>query len=334
MVEVTLDDALRYLAAFGTAKDLAVARLKNQDTRPAGSSGMIEENCDLLIPLILQGNTEIRTDILKGWRQVFADVTGWLERQPEAWNKSEVDWIQSLCRVAEIAHPQELRNAMGRLLSAVLDVPGYDEDVFYTVLSAWRSYERTKADLELVEQLIQKPNFAAAAFQMLLDMDSRDLVEQYLQELWIKHYSDNWPVDVPFMALLAEKKSENKTLVPRVLRKIKGAHPKIHEEIMGDLRTLKSKGDTWAGEWLGDEIEKDIGVDLWNAYVKTEKSFNRVRVLYPRPVVSAVALVSNRVVAFYLPYVSEIKSSPDSPELQNKDRDEPYSNSISNAWVQ
>jgi hypothetical protein len=243
-------------------RDLFVRRLKGEDTLPVGSPWLEEDPADLVVPLLGDGApSEVRSIALVAWRQVYQSIFDWVAFRPHNGQDKEAEHLGRLCRTVEIGKPLELRGAVHTLLSATLDNPFEDQEAVYEIFSAWQSYEPTTGDLELVEILIRKERFAAAAFNRLLELNVSDVeISQRLFNLWVKKYEEGWKTDAVFLALGLEARRAG--LVQRVLERIRNDRRDLIELVKKDLSQYRRDGEEWAINWTNLLREEDP-LDPW-----------------------------------------------------------------------
>ena len=243
---VTLEDALNFLGKppydKDRIKDIAIRRLKRVNTISIGSRWLEESPEDVLTPLLDKTSPKIvREGVLDGWIQVHEEVYKWLDSEERDHSGSSSKYLEALCRVAEISHPTELEGYVKELLNVALnrdlDNKGEkDRDSTYEILSAKRQYQIGEKDLELVDRLILNERFAAAAFDMLIQINPRDeRVKKYFYHLWCNHYDKQWQVDPLFLALrLIEIGSDD--IVVNTLKKIKEERRDIWPKVVYELK--------------------------------------------------------------------------------------------------
>ena len=276
---IALKDALAYIGTPEVAQERAALRLRGEATEQIGSRWLDEDPADVLVPLLSdQAPPEIRDAVLRGWRAVYCDVIAWVECPELDHADHSRYWARRLCRVAEIACPRESRGAVSRLLSAAVDNPRSEEDLVYEILSAWRSYPHTVRDLELVDSLMQQERYAAAAFDVLVEIDPvHRRVDEALYGLWCKRHEEGWQVDAAFLAMRLEERVGHSTHVVRVLRKIKSGRPDTWLAVQSELEAIANEtGESWPQEWLQsvafsvpDDIEQQnlVSCDLEESVV-------------------------------------------------------------------
>lgn len=261
----TIDETLDLLNGTDSVKDFAIKRIKGEDTRQFGSRWLSENPEDILIPILNDhDHDDYRKSVLDAWRYVYSEVIGSLEISTTALEEPHYNWIISLSRVAELAHPQELRGAVGRLLSATMENPNCDPELIYEILSAWRGYGPTIGNLEIIENLILKERFASAAFDMLTKISPpNDLIEKHLFQLWSKKYKNDWQVDIPFLVAGAKEALTSTAPIVRVLRKIIREYKDIWPAVVTEIKKLSEDiNEKWPLVLLQQACDDDVGSDI------------------------------------------------------------------------
>ncbi len=254
---ITLQQALGFMGTDNPQeiRDIALRRLEGEDVRSVGSPWLDEDPVDVLVPILTEDvHAETREAVIQAWRNLYPSILRWVASQEVASNTSGTEnreVLSRLCRLVEIARPDSLRGCIETLLSAALANPHIDPEVTYEILSSWRAYPRTEADLPLVLRLIEQEHSAAAAFDMLMEIDPTHIrVEEYLYQLWSKKHRQGWDVDPVFQAIGLEERLGEPTPIVRVLRRLREERAFPWSSIKQELHESARTGGKHIHDWV------------------------------------------------------------------------------------
>jgi hypothetical protein len=118
-----------------------------------------------------------------------------------------------LCRIVDVAAPQELYGAVTALLTLVLRTPNVPASVVTAAVRAGMAYRLTKEDMPLWEVVASRPETSAYGVNALLRIaPDSECIPKLLVQLWIHQLADGWNVDVPFLVRMAARKTDDRQL--------------------------------------------------------------------------------------------------------------------------
>ncbi len=250
--EETCQKSINYFTQKEGIKETALKRLYNKDSSPvlgesaSGHGLFVERSCDVLIPPLLRDKApqNIREGILEALCETYNNTKRWLNN-PETTSLYPLD---NFLRVAEITKSKELEDKVDNLFYEAVEhideiVRDKDrEEIFYSIFSAKRAYNNfsEEKDSQIIEMLLQRKQFAAAAYRAALSAGFNKTAE-YLFELWCKYYDENWPVDVLFLSIITDNMNSS-TFVKRVIPRLQKERKDIWQRIEKDMDKAVQEG--------------------------------------------------------------------------------------------
>ena len=156
-----------------------------------------------------------------------------------------------LCRIVDVAAPQELYGAVTALLTLVLRTPNVPASVVTAAVRAGMAYRLTKEDMPLWEVVASRPETAAYGVNALLRIaPDSECIPKLLVELWIHQLADGWNVDVPFLVRMAARNSGDGQLPHLVVQRVQEliSEDRRNYGLLGKLRVELNK-KPWSREW-------------------------------------------------------------------------------------
>lgn len=290
---ITSEQAFEYIRSLNLTRvdeiqQLTKDRLSGKDSTPVGSDYFLEPSEDLLIQLLRKDDLpdEIKTGILKGCIDLYAQSWGWLA-SPDYREKiaDYKDVFTRLCRVVDAASPAELERHSYSILNLVLEK---DEEPLSEVLGAsvraCMGYEQTEQHIDTWEKVINFKDAAAYAFNMLLSINPLHLrIERYLRKLWRRQIEDDWPVDTSFlMRRAARMRAEQmRDFICQVLWR-------LEKETWWDKVDANLRERVWTRDWLNWFWE-------WNRSVISLRE-EKGEIVYPSPLKPRVKWIDYGIV--------------------------------------
>lgn len=156
-----------------------------------------------------------------------------------------------LCRVVDVAAPQELYGAVTALLTLVLRTPNVPSSVVTAAVRAGTAYRLTREDMPLWEDVAGRAETAAYGVNALLRIaPDSECIPKLLVQLWIHQLADGWNVDVPFLVRMAARKTGDGQLPHLVVQRVQEliSEDRRNYELLGKLRVELNK-KPWSREW-------------------------------------------------------------------------------------
>ena len=255
VVGPTYEDSLRYFREReGTIKEKALERLNERNAAPIGTQGLFEEPCDVLVPVLQKEDApeHLRRGILEALCDIYTDAKEWLDNS----KTTPVYQLNSFLRVVEITRPKELEDKVDNLFYEAVEqineiVRDKDkEEMFYTIFSVKRAYKNfsEEKDSQVIEMLLQRKKFAAAAYRAALSAGFSK-TQNYLFELWCKHYDENWPVDVLLLSLRTDN-MKGSNFVKEVIQRLKEERQDIWHRVEKDIGKAVQEGKEYCKRWI------------------------------------------------------------------------------------
>ncbi len=202
---ITADEAYNWVCDLDAdqIRALTASRILGEDTTPVGDGYLEEPSEDLVIQLLRKPDlpAEIRSAVVSGCRAVYARVLASLaapHASDTTWDPAEV--AIRLCRVVDVAAPEELVGHANAMLNLVLSVPNLESRIVTASVRASMAFGRTPDHIPLWERVLQRKEVAAYAFNALLEIDPEaDRIEEALETLREKRVHEGWNIDTEFL---------------------------------------------------------------------------------------------------------------------------------------
>lgn len=276
---ITSEQAFEYIRSLNLTradeiKQLTKDRLSGKDSTPVGSDYFLEPSEDLLIQLLCKDDLpdEIRTGILEGCIDLYAQAWGWLA-SPDYREKIDdyKDAFIRLCRVIDAASPEELERHAYSILNLVLE-KGEDppSEVLGAAVRECMGYVQTEQHVDTWEKVINFRDASAYAFNMFLSINPYHIrIERSLIELWRRQTEEDWPIDTAFLMRRADRLRDQADLVYWVLLRLETQ--KYWDKVKEQLGKK-----SWSKEWLDRFPEWKVA--------KESPAKSRKVAAYPEPV--------------------------------------------------
>ena len=202
-------------------RELTARRILGEDTAPVGSRHLDEPSEDVVIQLLRNDGLpeETRRAVIAGCETVYSKLLAWLAAPDHSDGGDNLaEAATRLCRVVDVAEPNELRGHADAMLNLALSVTVLPSGVLAAVVRAGMAFGCTPGHVPVWEQVLEREEVAAYAFNALLEIDPRaDRVPQALTFLWQKQLCKKWNVDTAFLARKAARSSGSEGVIRRAL---------------------------------------------------------------------------------------------------------------------
>jgi hypothetical protein len=248
---ISIERALNSISEKTTEelRDFARNRIMGTDVASFGSGHSTEPSEDVVIQLL--ANPELDPDkrkaVIDGWMFVYREIRAWLDNPN--YNDDIDKWkdaVINLCRVVDIAEPQELSKYVKRLITELLDEDSSSGELLGAAVKAYMAYAQDVKSIRFwEEEVLTNKNVAAYGFNALLDIDPKHpRIEEKLGKLWRLQVEDNWPVNTAFLLRRAARVRNEKPLIYRVLLKLKNSDRSLWGKVEKELN------QPWSKQWL------------------------------------------------------------------------------------
>ena len=234
---------------------LVVRRITGDDTVPLGSRFSDEAGEDLVIWLLREQDLpkEIRLAVISGCELVYSRILAWLAAPKHANGGNDLEDVATrLCRVVDVAGPGELRNHADAMLNLACTARDLPSRVLPAAVRACMSFGSTPDHVPLWEQLLQRREVAAYAFNALLAINPRaNRITNALAMLWRKQLCDKWNIDTAFLARRAARLRGSQKVIHDALRVVVQDlstlpdYEQLRQAILADLDRR-----SWSQHWI------------------------------------------------------------------------------------
>ena len=265
---ITPEQAKRRLCDLSTdqVRDLTVLRIRGEDTAPVGDQRIDEPSEDLVIQLLRNDvlPKETRRAVISGCELVYSKLLAWLAA-PDHSNGGETiaETATRLCRVVDVAEPNELRGHADAMLNLALSAADLPSGVLPATVRAGMAHGCTPDHIPVWEQVLKREEVAAYAFNALLAIDPlADRIARSLAYLWQKELCEKWNVDTEFLARKAARLSASESVILHALFALDrelAAQP-YGEDVKARLRVSLARR-SWSQGWESYLPQKKMARD-------------------------------------------------------------------------
>ena len=254
---ITPKQAEKRIAGLSTdqVRGLTVRRILGKDTAPIGSRHLDEPSEDVVIQLLRKDDLqeEARRAVIAGCELVYSRLLAWLAAPDHSGGGEDLAEAASrLCRVVDVAEPNELRGHADAMLNLALSATVLPSGVLAAAVRAGMAFGCTPEHVPVWEQVLEREEVAAYAFSALLAIDPQaDRVANALAHLWQKQLCSKWNVDTEFLARKAARLSGSDEVIMHALFALDrdlAAQP-VGKDLKAKL--LKNlAGRSWSQGWI------------------------------------------------------------------------------------
>ena len=202
-------------------REFTVRRILGKDTAPVGSRHIDEPSEDVVIQLLRKDDLpeETRRAVIAGCELVYSRLLASLAAPDHTDGRDNLaETATRLCRVVDVAEPNELRGHAHAMLNLALSATALPSGVLAAAVRAGMAFGCTPQHVPVWEQVLEREEVAAYAFNALLAIDPRaDRVVNALAYLWQKQLGEKWNVDTAFLARKAARLSGSEAIIHRAL---------------------------------------------------------------------------------------------------------------------
>ena len=216
---ITPEQAEKRIADLSTDQvcELTVRRILGEDTAPVGSRHVDEPSEDVVIQLLRKDDLpeESRRAVIAGCELVYSKLLASLAAPDHSDGGDNLaEAATRLCRVVDVAEPNELRGHADAMLNLALSATAPPSGVLAAVVRAGMAFGCTPEHVPVWEQVLKREEVAAYAFNALLAIDPRaDRVANALAYLWQKQLCKKWNIDTAFLARKAARLSGSEAVI-------------------------------------------------------------------------------------------------------------------------
>lgn len=199
-------------------REFSARRILGEDTAPVGSRHLDEPSEDVVIQLLRNNGLpeETRQAVIAGCELVYSRLLASLAApdHTDGWDNL-AETATRLCRVVDVAEPNELRGHADAMLNLALSATALPVGVLAAAVRAGMAFGCTPERVPVWEQVLERREVAAYAFSALLAIDPRaDRVSNALAYLRQKQLCEKWNVDTAFLARKAARLSGSEVVIP------------------------------------------------------------------------------------------------------------------------
>lgn len=206
--------------------ELTKRRILSEDTVPVGE-GYFGEPCEDLVIQLLR-NKDLpegtRRDVVSACELVYARLLAWLAAPSRADADCKLDHVATrLCRVVDVAEPDELRGHADAMLNLALSAADLPPGVLPAAVRASMAFGCTPDHIPLWVCVLRHPEVAGYAFNALLEIDPHaDRIKEALITLWPRQLRERWNVDTAFLMRRAARAQGSEAIIEQVLSALEG----------------------------------------------------------------------------------------------------------------
>jgi len=199
---------------------------------------------------------------IKACKKIFSNLICWISDPDSSIDSQQRITLENLCNLIVNAIPIEFEDKTRTLLSEAIDNPVFytATDIVYRILSSFRSYKRSTDDMPLLSKLIEKPDFAAAAFQIMLEIKSNDYgLRTQLFQLWIRSFEGENIDALSLTISFHEKINKNDSVIKEIFNLLKNKRPDVYDSAVNEIKDFaKFSKNTKLLIWLEQETAPEV----------------------------------------------------------------------------